>query len=790
MIELPSTRDAAKQAIEKTNKTLGLAGIEITPDVTAKELVNTYQSGWDDLSEFPLSNSWFKETTPNWSPLNGSAPFLLYPYRLIMGSMQKRVWGTSYFKPSSSFTLPISPQQLNITTPFAIAITPTLNGIVEEHNSTRFRDIEIAGTMGVFPSRGEMKQRSLGGIGNSILNFTGLRDTFDNVRATLDTAGFADFFKTNVIESDSTAFQNAGYRNLHRMRNFLETYAESKKSDPSLRLVFANYKDQQFYYVTPVSFAVRRSAASPLEYEYQLSMRAWGRFDLKTVQVALPVAHIDRGFSIAKVLAALNGIGYVVNALGSIAPSISSLLTGSASTVLSSILGGVGSAVRSTISAPTSFVRTVQNIGEGLVGLSDILGPEKEELTPEKINEVANSARNINITVSEQMGLISDTFNLVNDRVPAVPVIASPSPEQLDIVFGLNSLTNSLNSLATDEMMAQPTMASPMEYIAGLASKSGIAFQVPVSKYPVPFPYGTTLEHLSARYLNDPNRWIEIAALNGLQEPYIDNVGYQLKLLVNGSKNRIIVGANKVQKLQPVTLFSEAQPRSTYTVIGISEISPSVFELTLDSGPNDDLSRFKVSQKAYVQAYLPNTVHAGQTIYIPSDVAVDVNEFNSANIPGLEQYKDLIRVSGVDFLLTSNAYIEDNVKNNAQLIGTAPVGAMDLVVDPDTGDIPLAHGETVLQQTLKLILFTSQGSLMQHPSFGVGIPVGSSIADVNLDGLRDAIQKAILADGSFSDVAFTEFAFKQGVLRIALGVRVAQLNKLLPVSFDINLRPT
>ena len=56
-----------------------------------------------------------------------------------------------------------------------------------------------------------------------------------------------------------------------------------------------------------------------------------------------------------------------------------------------------------------------------------------------------------------------------------------------------------------------------IEAVAGLARASGIAFTVPTSKFAVPFPYGMTLEMLAAQYLGSRDRWMEIAALNGLR---------------------------------------------------------------------------------------------------------------------------------------------------------------------------------------------------------------------------------------------------------------------------------
>jgi hypothetical protein len=77
----------------------------------------------------------------------------------------------------------------------------------------------------------------------------------------------------------------------------------------------------------------------------------------------------------------------------------------------------------------------------------------------------------------------------------------------------------------------------------GQAALSNINFTKPDSKIAVPFPYKITLEQLSATYLGSPERWIEIAALNGLQAPYVDEEGFSYKLTANGSANQITIGS-------------------------------------------------------------------------------------------------------------------------------------------------------------------------------------------------------------------------------------------------------
>ena len=53
--------------------------------------------------------------------------------------------------PVHAFYLPISPSELQIRTPFAIQVSATLKGIVEEHNAAPFQEISFSGTTGILP---------------------------------------------------------------------------------------------------------------------------------------------------------------------------------------------------------------------------------------------------------------------------------------------------------------------------------------------------------------------------------------------------------------------------------------------------------------------------------------------------------------------------------------------------------------------------------------------------------------------------------------------------------------
>jgi hypothetical protein len=682
-----------------------------------------------------LIKSWFPNT---WEHAQFDRSVKLFPYKIQQIKNGQVV---------ESFTLPISPQQLTVSTPFAVVVTPTLNGIVEEHNSVRFKDIEIAGTMGVFPTdRNPANPTFLDYV--NLFDPTGVADTVSSVTAGIPLAQI--LLSRPELVNVSTAYKS-GYANLHRLRIFLESYAEKKKTDKDLRLVFASYKDNQFYYVTPSSFTVRRSVNSPLEYEYSLALRSWASYNPNAEPFEFEPEIKDWN----------KWVGAALTLLGS---------------------DSLAKAAKSVAVSSVGLFRDLPTAGNtGLTFLGNFL-PIAElrdfsRLTTTQIDKANQDISDASQAISESLGLTPQT----NENV--VPQVQTPSPDQMNVLFALNNVKINLDHAKAAMMQTAPQQVSPLDYVAGLASRSGIAFQTATSKYPAPFPANSTLEHFAARYLGDPNRWLEIATLNGLQAPYVDNVGVDLPLSFDGDKNKVVIEGAKLDIGRYVTVFSKTQPRKTYGVLSTVK-NGNYYEITLDNDYNDklkntstpdNLNRYKKADEATLHFYRPNTVHGGQILYIPSNEPSPINGFNSSAIPSLKQYEDEIRVSGVDLLLTE-----------VDPTGNKAAGALDLVIQEN--DVVFSYGLNNIKQCLNLILFTPLGSLLQHPTFGLGTPVGTSNADINYQDFEQTIKTAILSDRTFSDVEFVTTSLNKAVLTVTVGVRVAQLNKVLPVAFDINLR--
>lgn len=362
-------------------------------------------------------------------------------------------------------------------------------------------------------------------------------------------------------------------------------------------------------------------------------------------------------------------------------------------------------------------------------------------------------------TFADQVGAGASTFDSTYGK-PVVVTSRTPTDQDFEVMFQLNSVIIELNRFAAFGLDQTPP--NPLDYVAGLAQASGMAFQLPASKFQVPFPYGTTLEQLAARYLGDPDRWIEIAALNGLREPYVDEVGFQVPLLTNGSGNTITVASNlNLYVNQLVVMSSNNTTRSSRHILSITSVGGSYYLITLDGTP--DLSRFTTLGAAYMQAFLPDTVNSQMQLYIPSATQPTENQYNTTGIPGIDTFAPYFNIGGVDLLLTS-----DN----------------DLVQTPD-GDNRYAVGLTAIVQTARLALSTPLGSLFRHKNYGLAIKPGTSIADMSAQDLLTSTRDLFRDDPTFSGVNSAAINVSGPVVSIAIGAGLNGVSQVIPLIVDV-----
>ena len=775
-----------------------------------------------------------------------------YPYRLALyeRTMDSKGQPTySLARRIPPFALPIPPESLSITTPFAISTTVTLGGIVEEHNGAPIRMISMQGTTGVLPLRGNVNAASIN-LQSSI--FAGTVNALSTLVRDAQSLG-GQINNKNVVtksELDSGADVGTGYYQFKLLERWFEAYMAFKKTSEGRNFVMAleMWKDDAVYLVTPVQFEVRRSASTPLEYQYGMQFKAWKR--IKLVQDGsntffhAPVARDPN--KLFQALNALNGARQVLqdakNVLKGIRADINQVLfTPIREAVLfcKDFLGVVTTAVdlpsniitdlkeplleavslKSTLDAtggniqatprkvedafkslsiqvskaeagggqlntnkqglknahpankmadnPDDNFEFFSNIKPGSLNLRPQTARKIEEekrrvrrLKREDFEKARDSVAEVLADFENAVGAGNDTFNRIYGSAIR-PSTRVPTESDYEVIFALNRVVMEMNRLAASSTINRNETNS-IDYFAGLASRSGIAFTTPRSKFLVPFPYGHTLEQLSALYLGTPDRWHEIAALNGLQAPYVDELGFTLTLLTNGSGNTVTVAdATNLYVNQQVWVGSTTVARTKRRISRIDKLSPTLNVVFLTGDQN--LEQYTVAAGAVLQAFLPNTVNSQMSVYIPSNEESEEDDFRQKAIPGVDYFDPLVRVGGVDLLLTSKG---------------------DLVITPD-GDTRLAVGLTNIVQKVRLVLDTPRGSLLHHPDYGLPLQPGISTADMSAQDILNMTKDLFKGDPSFTGVESAAILKDGAVVKLSLSVGISGTTQVIPITVEV-----
>jgi len=385
---------------------------------------------------------------------------------------------------------------------------------------------------------------------------------------------------------------------------------------------------------------------------------------------------------------------------------------------------------------------------------------QAQSLTVADLKQFRSTIQSLAIQLSNSFGTGDAYYNMVYGLPPPTTLLAPITLDQYDLLLTLYDAMQMYDILTASTTIDDQTTASNMEYVAGLAASSDITFNIPNSKVMAPVPFGLSIEAIALRYLGDPQRWIEIATLNGLLEPYIDENGFQLPLLSNAIGRQITVSsATNLYIGQKVTLFSSVQQPTFRTIIAIKPLSDSSILLTLDGLANLDV--YTTADQAYMQAYLPGTINSQQKIWIPSDLPPPTD--NSIIVPPSTSGDPLTGLSKVDLMLTDTG---------------------DLAIN-NYGDFRFSYGLTNIIQALKLKLATSAGTVITHPEYGLGIGVGISSSDLDPKSLYKKINALIQQDERFAGLSSLQISQVGPQLNISLGVQLAGKSGVFPVNFQL-----
>jgi len=752
---------------------------------------------------------------------------------------------------SWEYNFHMSPQQMSVSTPFAISNTSTLRGIVEEHNGVKYKVINMAGSFGIFPNRPSVVNNSSPSIASSL--FSG------SIAATL---GVANQLKSlvstisNQPRSSSSAetaiggYEGTGYAQALLLDQFLERYAEAKK-DPDnsdWRLVLDIPKQNQSFLVTPMQFAYNQSVESPNEYKYSLQLKAYRRVDLNAsgaVDNSLPplnanmlqrvlssIAQARRvlGESINLVKAVRSDFQTPLNALRQSAlfykdlAGVAAALVDLPSALVEDLKSAGSDAIKTLDQGNQIFTKSVNKLKKaasdaeaaaregiplaavlsGQLGAQGILSQKtspsnKVFESPEESFDLLNSVsiNSMSLTPAQQDAINTELENAqlltVDDLRKNRDVVlelatqisnnygtstdlyskmyGTPTPynrvqdmtiDELAVLKALYDVVQAMDLTTATRELDDLRIQDAYDFVNDLADDSNVPFQQSISKILVPVPFNFSIEEIAARYLGNPDRWLEIVTLNALKSPYIDETGFSRSLLSNASGRQFNIDSSENLYIgQKVSLRSLSQPPTTRRITDIEKISDSNYLITTDG--LDNLDVYTVSAQARMQAYLPATVNSQNQIFIPSNEA-SPNDIRAKSVPVADQ-DALTGLSKIDWLQQENG---------------------DVAID-SMGDVRLAFGMTNLIQALKMKFAVSAGKLLKNPKYGNGVQVGSSTADLQLSELYKQVRATVLADARFGDVNKLEILLDGPTLTFNLSVTIAQNRGILPITFSVRV---
>ena len=190
-----------------------------------------------------------------------------------------------------AFYFPVNPESINISTPFAVQVTPTLGGVVEEHSGAVFYNITLSGTTGIMPNisiftgrplnaKSETRNcayepdlkdkmaRKIGFGGNTYNAAMGAVAAYKKLMSQL--TGIED---DKTVDDDRN--ENTGYTTFHALYKYLWLYHYDKANGYNKMLQFVNYKDNNQYNVIVQNFQLSRDKSRPHLYTYSIQMKGW-----------------------------------------------------------------------------------------------------------------------------------------------------------------------------------------------------------------------------------------------------------------------------------------------------------------------------------------------------------------------------------------------------------------------------------------------------------------------------------------------------------------------------------
>lgn len=407
------------------------------------------------------------------------------------------------------FPLVLGPQSISMEEPFTVSATPTQGGgLYVEENGIVQRMLKIRGHTG-------FKLRTLKANGPHVLD-----------ALTPDKRSFGRFLPGTVLDKIS------GQRHFQYLQDAVfRTYADLKR-DPATsentQLVFHNPKDEEHWLVVPQRFTMERDSSKPVHYTYAIDLL-----------VVAPAEDADADFSedqnlldqikdtlrmvqsgVSMIAGAINDLTALVGELTNLVKDVGKIID-SATTVLSAASNFV-EGVTAFIQSPLALVNSVVDLVDEALALRDTVERSLEDITrlPEnvkqKFRQLADGAERI---ATHPEAFETPVIKKIRETKRRQELLASMSRAALQEAEGSAAPTT------LDAAAGLGTAVTPGD-VQIARSELGVGRETRqyTGATSITVEQGDTLVSLAAKYLGDARRWQDIAILNGMKPPFINDL--------------------------------------------------------------------------------------------------------------------------------------------------------------------------------------------------------------------------------------------------------------------------
>lgn len=398
-----------------------------------------------------------------------------------------------------------------------------------------------------------------------------------------------------------------------------------------------------------------------------------------------------------------------------------------------------------------------------------VLKEEQKRLTNLSISDFKDMARFLRssaATAAQIVGL-GDNDGATVQGFSITAAQRGYSPQELEQISDIFDLADEIDGIIY--FLQQQTVQQPN--LLAVANKntdpdSPISFNQSYTTA-VSVPFVESLEYMAEQFMGSKDFWFDIAAINNLQPPYVDKTGAKEYLLGPGTLSSVKISSNRANEVKvgtKVKVGSYTVREETRSVLKIVKFDDGTMILSLSG--TADLSKLKLSEKAYVKIYKPQTANEDSLLLIPVDAESALIEGKQPSLDVLKRLDKALLDFGVD--------IRRDEKTSEIQIGK-------------NGDFDIVYGLPAVRQAIHSLMSTNIGELPFHPDYG--IPFANSIGERfygNIElatAFSEVLQEVILSDGRYSDVVIQDLTVTETSISINMIVTVDGSNVIIPLSF-------